>query len=89
MSNYGLDTPALTLITSDENGERLSTVLLGQATGDGTEKRFAMQESGKTVFTLRDYVFSQLDKKPTDFWEQPEEERGEGEPASNIEEEVL
>jgi len=99
LSTYGLDTPALTLITSDENGERLSTVLLGQATGDGTQKRFAMQASAKTVFTLRDYVFSQLDKKPTDFWEQPEEEEGEatttehaeseGEPASNIEEEVL
>ena len=105
LSTYGLDTPALTLIASDEDGERLSTVLLGQTTVDGTEKRFAIQEGGKTVFTLRDYVFSQLNKKPTDFWEQPEEEEGSGEgedeataaesaesdsePTSNIEEEVL
>lgn len=103
LSTYGLDTPALTLIASDEDGERLSTVLLGQTTVDGTEKRFAMQEGGKTVFTLRDYVFSQLNKKPTDFWEQPEEEEGngedeataaesadsDGEPASMFEAEVL
>ncbi len=97
LSTYGLDTPALTLIASDEDGERLSTVLLGQTMVDGTEKRFAMQEGGKTVFTLRDYVFSQLNKKPADFWEQPEEEEATaaesadsgGKSASNIEEEVL
>ena len=101
LSTYGLDAPALTLIASDEGGEHLSTVLLGQTTVDGTEKRFAMEESGETVFTLRDYVFSQLDKKPTDFWEQPEEEgsgesegeattaESDGEPASNIEAEML
>ena len=93
LSTYGLDTPTVTLIASDEDGDRLLTVLLGQTTVDGTEKRFATQEGGKTVFALRDYVFSQLNKKPADFWEQLEEEEttaaesaeSDGEPASDIE----
>lgn len=71
LSLYGLDTPALTLVATGESGERLATVFLGQATQDGTEKRFAMREGGETVFTLRDYVFSRFDKNPEDFWEKP------------------
>ena len=97
LSLYGLATPALTLVAIDEAGERLATVLLGQTVHEETEKHFAMQEGGETVFTLRDYVFSRFDKNPEDFWEKPEPETGSATttPASehgeeaNVQEEVL
>ena len=97
LSLYGLDKPALTLVATDEAGEKLATVFLGQTTHEETEKHFAMLEGGETVFTLRDYVFSRFDKNPEDFWEKPEPETGSAEatPASehgeeaDVQEEVL
>ena len=97
LSLYGLDKPALTLVATDEAGERLATVLLGQTVHEETEKHFAMLEGGETVFTLRDYVFSRFDKSPEDFWEKPEPEAGslEATPTSehgeeaDVQEEVL
>lgn len=94
LSLYGLDSPALTLVATDEAGGKLATVFLGQTTHEETEKHFAMQEGGETVFTLRDYVFSRFDKNPKDFWEksEPEEESADasehGEEA-DVQEEVL
>ncbi len=72
LSLYGLDMPTIILVATNESGEKLATVFLGQATQDGTEKRFAMRAGGETVFTLRDYVFARFDKNPEDFWEKPE-----------------
>ncbi len=94
LSLYGLALPTITLVAADESGEKLATVFLGQATQDGTEKRFAMREGGETVFTLRDYVFSRFDKNPEDFWEKPEEEispvsKTDGGEESPLEEESL
>ena len=78
LSLYGLADPAVTLVATDETGEKLATVFLGQTTQEETEKHFAMPAGGETVFTLRDYVFSRFDKNPEDFWEKPEpEEQGE------------
>lgn len=90
LSLYGLDKPALTLVATDEAGEKLATVLLGQTVQEETEKHFAMQEGGETVFTLRDYVFSRFDKNPEDFWEkpEPETESAEATPASEHREEA-
>ncbi len=97
LSPYGLDKPTITLVAVDESGEKLATVLLGQTVQGETEKHFALQEGGGTVFTLRDYVFSRFDKNPEDFWEKPEPEEGsmEATPASehgeeaDVQEEVL
>ena len=97
LSLYGLDNPTITLVATDEAGEKLATVLLGQTVREETEKHFAMQAGGATVFTLRDYVFSRFDTNPEDFWEQPEPktESAEATPASghgeeaDIQEEVL
>ena len=94
LSLYGLALPTITLVAADESGEKLATVFLGQATQDGTEKRFAMREGGETVFTLRDYVFFRFDKNPEDFWEKPEEEispvsKTDGGEESPLEEESL
>ena len=97
LSPYGLDKPTVTLVAVDESGEKLATVLLGQTVRGETERHFALQEGGGTVFTLRDYVFSRFDKNPEDFWEQPEPEEGsmEATPASehgeeaDVQEEVL
>ena len=90
LSLYGLDNPTITLVAADEAGENLATVLLGQTVQEETEKHFAMQEGGKTVFTLRDYVFSRFDKNPEDFWEkpEPETESTEATPASEHREEA-
>jgi len=90
LSLYGLDKPALTLVATDEADEKLATVLLGQTVQEETEKHFAMQEGGETVFTLRDYVFSRFDKNPEDFWEkpEPETESAEATPASGHREEA-
>ena len=74
LSIYGLQEPALTLAALKEDGETLATVLLGKATQDGTERRFAMQAGGATVYGLREYVFARFDKQPGDFWEPPEDE---------------
>ena len=57
LSLYGLADPAVTLVATDETGEKLATVFLGQTTQEETEKHFAMPAGGETVFTLRDYVF--------------------------------
>ena len=97
LSPYGLDKPALTLVATDESGEEITTVFLGQTVQGETERHFALQEGGGTVFTLRDYVFSRFDKNPEDFWEKPEPEEGsmEATPASehgeeaDVQEEVL
>ena len=97
LSLYGLDNPTVTLVATDAAGEKLATVLLGQTTQEETEKHFAMQEGGVSVFTLRDYVFSRFDKNPEDFWEKPEPEEGsmEATPASehgkeaDVQEELL
>lgn len=90
LSLYGLDDPTITLVVTDEAGEKLATVLLGQTVQEETEKHFAMQEGGETVFTLRDYVFSRFDKNPEDFWEKPESETEsvEATPASEHREEA-
>ena len=82
LSLYGLDNPAVTLVATDEAGEKIATVLLGQTTQEETDKHFAMRAGGETVFTLRDYVFSRFDKNPEDFWEQPEPETGSAETTS-------
>ena len=90
LSLYGLDDPTIILVAADEAGENLATVLLGQTVQEETEKHFAMQEGGETVFTLRDYVFSRFDKNPEDFWEkpEPETESTEATPASEHREEA-
>lgn len=74
LSIYGLQEPALTLAALNEDGETLATVLLGKATQDGTERRFAMQAGGATVYGLREYVFARFDKRPEDFREPPKDE---------------
>ena len=97
LSLYGLDDPAVTLVATDETGEKLETVFLGQTTQEETEKHFAMRVGGETVFTLRDYVFSRFNKNPEDFWEKPapEPEGAEETPASehregaDVQEELL
>lgn len=74
LSIYGLQEPALTLAALKEDGEALATILLGKATQDGTERRFAMQAGGATVYGVREYVFARFDKRPENFWESPKDE---------------
>lgn len=75
LSSYGLDQPVVTIVVSDKDGKKLTTILSGQKTEGETKKAFAMAEGGQTVFGLRDHVFDRINKKPADFWEKPAEKK--------------
>lgn len=66
---YGLLTPALSISAYDGSDKKLASVLTTQKSEGETKKTFAMAEGGKTVFTLRDYMFDRLNKASADFWE--------------------
>lgn len=63
LAPFGLATPDLRITIVDRDGTTLGTVLASRKDG----KFFAMRESGPTVFEVRDYMFTRLDKKGPDF----------------------
>lgn len=73
LTPYNLTPPTVSFIVSDEQGTKLTSVLIGQKNEGETKKTFALAEGGKTVFVLRDYVFDRLNKTPADFWGKPPE----------------
>jgi hypothetical protein len=60
---FGLDAPELRITIIDKDGKTLGTVLAARHDG----KFFAMREGGPSVFEVRDYMFTRLDKKGPDF----------------------
>jgi hypothetical protein len=60
---FGLDAPDLRITITDKDGNALGTVLASKH----ADKFFAMREGGPTVFEVRDYMFTRLDKKAPDF----------------------
>lgn len=87
LSVYDLREPLLKIAIYDSNGASLATILTGQKTEGEKQGVFAMAEGGRTVFTVRDYVFDRVNKKAADFWEPPkqEERQEKGEPADGQE----
>lgn len=71
LAQFGLDQPQLTLTVYGEENKAAGTVLLGARESDGKKEYTAMLEGGPTVFLVRDYLFTRLDKQPRDFVEKP------------------
>lgn len=69
LTAYDLKPPMMTITVFDTAGAKLASVLAGQQAGG--QKAFVMAEGEGTIFSLRDYVFDRLNKKPADFWEKP------------------
>ncbi len=72
LDHYGLGSPLIICKILGGSGEENATVLLGRNVSDDVDSFFAMQQGTSTVFALRDYVYSRLDKGPEDFWEKPQ-----------------
>ena len=60
---FGLDAPDVRLTLTDRDGKPLGVVLLAKHGG----KYYAMREGGPTVFEVRDYMYTRLDKQQRDF----------------------
>ncbi len=70
---YNLSPPTISFTVYDEKNAQLAAVRAGQKSEGDAKKTFAMADGGKTVFSLRDYMFDRLNKTPADFWEKPTE----------------
>jgi len=72
LSQFGLDQPSLKLTVVGDNAKPVGTVLVGEVKGGEGKKNYAaMKEGGSTVFLIRDYLVTRLNKQPQDFIEQP------------------
>ena len=63
LARFGLDAPEVRVAITDKDGQALGTILAGK----NADKRYAMRENGPTVFEVRDYMYTRLDKQPKDF----------------------
>jgi Domain of unknown function (DUF4340) len=63
LKRFGLDAPDVRVTLIDREQKPIGTVLLAKQ-GD---KYYAVQEGGPTVFEVRDYMFTRLDKQQRDF----------------------
>lgn len=71
-SLFGLDAPQLRFSLSGAGGKPIGTILLAPRPGDeGKNEYVGMAEGGPTVFLVRDYVITRLNKKADDFVEKP------------------
>jgi hypothetical protein len=68
---FGLDQPLLTLTVFGADGKKVGAALLSSRESGGKKEYTAMSEGGTTVFLVRDYLFTRLDKQPKDFVEKP------------------
>jgi len=65
LGRFGLDAPDLRLTLTDKDGQPIGTV----AAARKDTKYYAMRTGGETVFEVRDYMYTRLDKRQTDFLE--------------------
>jgi hypothetical protein len=71
LAQFGLDQPMLTLTVVGAENKPIGTVLLGAHEKDGKKEYTAMAQGGATIFLVRDYLFTRLDKRPQDFVAKP------------------
>lgn len=72
LAQYGLDQPLLALTVVGDDGKPVGTVLIAERPSTEGKKEFAaMTEGGHTVFLVRDYLVTRLNKQPQDFVEKP------------------
>src|SRR5262249_212634 len=63
VKHFGLDAPDLRLTLSDREGKPIGAVLLAKHAG----KYYGLRDGGPTVFEIRDYMYTRLDKQQRDF----------------------
>jgi hypothetical protein len=69
---FGLNQPLLTVTVFGDENRPLGTVLLASRQAEASKKEYtAMAQGGQTVFLVRDYLYTRLDKQPQDFIEKP------------------
>lgn len=71
LAMYGLDDPRLKIALTRLNGEQIGTILIGQMPGEETQDMTAMGEPGSTVYKIRSYVFTRLNRDPASLVESP------------------
>lgn len=71
LSTFGLDKPLLTLAVIGEKDKDLGTVLIAKRPSTAKAEYTAMAQGGPTVFQVRDYLVTRLDKQAKDFVEAP------------------
>lgn len=76
LGKYGLATPDLLIVVSDESGAKLGTLLgtRGVAPADPNAvdaKSFASTEGSGIVFAMKPFVYDRVDKKAADMREKP------------------
>jgi hypothetical protein len=76
LGKYGLATPDLLIVVSDESGAKLGTLLgtRGVAPADPNApdaKSFATAEGSGVVFGMKPFVYDRIDKKAADMREKP------------------
>jgi hypothetical protein len=68
LAAYGLAAPALTLTVKGKDDAVIATVLAGSRSPNPPATEYTAKRADQpTVFSLRDFQFKQLDKKPADF----------------------
>lgn len=81
---FGLDAPLLRFQFFAGKDERIGEVRIGSVTNDqGAKEYFAQGSTSPTVFKVRDYVVTRLQKQPQDFIEKPTPTPGGPTPTSN------
>lgn len=63
LKRFGLDAPDVRFTIVDRDQKPMGTVLLAKRDG----KYYAVREGGPTVFEVRDYIYTRLDKQQRDF----------------------
>ena len=72
LATFGLDQPLLTLTVFGDKQQKIGAVLLAPRPGGEGKKEFTgMAEGGPTVFLVRDYLVTRLNKQAQDFVQQP------------------
>ncbi len=72
LADFGLASPLLSITLSGAKDAKIGTVLLGRHDTEAKKTEYtAMAAGGDTVFLLRDYLFTRLDKPATAFVQQP------------------
>jgi len=72
LADFGLTNPLLTITLSGAKDAKLGTILVGRRqSSDNKTEYTAMTAGGGTVFLLREYQFTRLDKPAAAFLQQP------------------
>jgi len=85
---YGLDKPLLTIRLFGAENQELGEIRIGVATTEqGTKEYYALGSKAATVFKVRDYLVTRLNKSAQDFIEKPTPTPGGATPTPDEDEE--